>query len=251
MKHSIKHVLSGFKKRLARIRRKDLLHPNIVLIVSVILALALPVASFAQIKQPSHYMEDTCAEIVPHCGYVHASPPAYQGKAFAQLVNRALISTHTTTYSIEFRGNITANRAQFQQEVNQTLNDPRGWAQVGTRFMEVSSGGDFRLILIEAALLDSIPGCSSEWSCRSGPQVLINQDRWNHTSTAWQAAGGDLRDYHHMVVNHEVGHWLGHDHPHCSGPGQLAPIMLQQSIDLQGCRFNPWPLPGEIWTNRF
>ena len=49
-----------------------------------------------------------------------------------------------------------------------------------------------------------------------------------------------------MVINHETGHWLGLGHAYCSGPGQLAPIMQQQSIDMQGCQINSWPLPWEL-----
>ena len=55
-----------------------------------------------------------------------------------------------------------------------------------------------------------------------------------------------MRDYRHMVVNHEMGHWLGSGHQYCGGIGQPAPVMQQQSIDLQGCAFNPWPLDWEL-----
>lgn len=155
------------------------------------------------------------------------------------------------TYSIATRGVTSSNLGQFSAQVNETLNDSRGWAQLGLRFQEVSSGGSFHLILSEAAQVPSFSsGCSAEWSCRVGVSVIINDLRWSGASDAWQASGGSIRDYRHMVVNHEVGHWLGHGHRSCSGPGQPAPIMQQQSIDLQGCRFNPWPLADELWTNQ-
>ncbi len=155
------------------------------------------------------------------------------------------------TYNIGTRGDVAADLQEFSNQVSQTLNDSRGWSQLGAGFNEVNSGGGFTLYLAAASSMTSFSsGCSEYWSCRVGTSVIINQDRWLGATDAWNNAGGSLRDYRHMVINHEVGHWLGHDHLSCSGAGQLAPIMQQQSIDLQGCKFNAWPLPGELWSSR-
>jgi hypothetical protein len=159
--------------------------------------------------------------------------------------------TRTVTYSVETRGTITADFASFKQLANATLNDARGWAALGLRFTEVASGGDFTLVLSEASQLPSFsPGCGVDYSCNAGRYVIINQDRWEGATPSWNEAKGSLRDYRHMVVNHETGHWLGHSHSSCGGPGQLAPVMQQQSIDLQGCKFNPWPLNSELSSSR-
>lgn len=160
-------------------------------------------------------------------------------------------SGRVVTYRVEQRGVTSADFSAFAANANQTLNDGRGWARLGMSFKQVSSGGEFVLVLAspgEVARFST--GCSAEWSCRVGQYVIINQDRWVGGTTAWNNAGGGLRDYQHMVINHEVGHWLGHDHATCSGNGNLAPMMLQQSIDLQGCKFNAWPLKSELWTSR-
>lgn len=170
-------------------------------------------------------------------------------RASAAVSTQALPSSgRVVTYSVGTRGQVSSDLATFSAEANQTLNDPRGWARLGVSFKEIPSGGQFSLLLTSPSVLGSVPGCGAEWSCRSGTSVMINDTRWTNASTSWNQAGGNLRDYRHMVVNHEVGHWLGHGHLHCSAAGALAPIMQQQSISLEGCTFNPWPQASELWS---
>ena len=115
------------------------------------------------------------------------------------------------------------------------------------RFSQVSSGCSFNLVLAAASTLPAYSSaCSIYWSCRVGSNVIINVDRWTGASDSWNQAGGSLDEYQSMVINHEVGHWLGFDHWSCGGSGQQAPVMLQQSIDLQGCTFNAWPSAAEL-----
>lgn len=155
----------------------------------------------------------------------------------------------TVNYHVETRGRITTSLADFKRLAQQTYDDPRGWRNAGIRFRRVATGGSLTLVLSEASWLPRFSsGCSSSWSCRVGRFVIINQERWKHASPAWNARGGSLRDYRHMVVGHETGHWLGHGHRGCPGPGSLAPVMMQQSIELDGCRFNPWPIRSELWS---
>jgi len=155
------------------------------------------------------------------------------------------------TYSIETRGALTASVTEFRRLAEQTLSDPRGWMRTGVRFQEVPSDGQFKLTLIEAGQLPLISsGCDSFYSCRVGMMVLINQDRWMGATPSWNSQKGTLRDYRHMVINHEVGHWLGHGHETCVQKGGPAAVMQQQSIDLEGCRFNPWPLESEIASTK-
>jgi len=166
----------------------------------------------------------------------------------------SLANNGVVTYDVAIRGEITADLAEFKSLANQTLNDSRGWARLGVSFQEVASAGNFTLVLSEASQVDSFTGfsgaCSADWSCRVGRYVIINQDRWLGASYAWNQAGGALRDYRNMVINHETGHWLGQGHLYCGGAGQAAPLMQQQSIDLQGCSFNPWPLNSELWSSQ-
>lgn len=156
-------------------------------------------------------------------------------------------------YRVITDGQITTDIDTFRDQVQETLDDPRGWRSAGVKFERVVSGGSMVVVLANANRVTSYAPsvCSKNWSCRVGNYVIINQDRWKYASLAWNAASGAKRDYRHMVVNHEVGHWLGSGHRSCPGRGKKAPVMQQQSISLGGCTFNPWPLSSEKPTNRF
>jgi hypothetical protein len=147
-------------------------------------------------------------------------------------------------YSVRGKGN-TSDLEKFAAAAAETYADPRGWNLGGSvRFERVASGGDFTLWLSADSQMATFGGaCDVMWSCRNGRNVVINEDRWLGASPAWTEAGGSLRDYRHMVVNHETGHWLGFGHTTCASPGSVATVMQQQSMDLQGCTPNPWPHP--------
>lgn len=153
-------------------------------------------------------------------------------------------------YAIATKGTVTADVAEFTAQVNQTLNSPEGWSRLGIRFVQVESGAQFTVWLAESSQVPSFSpsGCDAVVSCTVGNNAIINETRWLNGSDSWNAAGGSLRDYRHMVVNHETGHWLGHGHEYCAGAGQPAPVMQQQTIDMQGCVPNPWPQAGELYA---
>lgn len=159
--------------------------------------------------------------------------------------------TRTVTYMTATNGAITANYADFKALVQDTYDNPNGWSRLGVKFQHVETGGQFTVVLAQADLVPTYASiCDNVYSCTAGNYVVINQDRWLGATDPWNQAGGDLRNYRNMVVNHETGHWLGHGHAFCSGAGNPAPVMQQQSISLQGCKFNPWPLDSEIWSTK-
>ena len=209
----------------------------------------------AQVLAKITKLESLSAELAKISSEI-ATPKWYQAQIeAAKAVVIAPPRTNATTgvrvvyYTVSARGNVRSSLAEFAQLANATLNDARGWAKLGIRFEQVQSGGSFNLILSEAQLLPTFSsGCSAEYSCRVGVNVIINDDRWSGASASWNGAGGGLNEYRQMVVNHEVGHWLGHGHRSCKAAGALANVMQQQSIDMQGCRPNPWPLAEELFS---
>ncbi|KRF16695.1 hypothetical protein ASG90_10590 [Nocardioides sp. Soil797] len=174
-------------------------------------------------------------------------------KSPASRIAHRVPARHVVKYHVETRGRMTASVRKFRRLANASLNDPRGWRGAsGIRFDEVRSGGSMTLVLAESSWLPRFSsGCSAQWSCRVGRFVVINQLRWKNASPAWNSRGGTLRGYRHMVINHETGHWLGWGHRSCPRAGAPAPVMQQQSISLQGCRFNPFPTAGERNVPRF
>lgn len=149
------------------------------------------------------------------------------------------------TYEVRGRGQ-AGDLEAFAAVADAVYADSRGWSEgARRRFERVTEGGHFTLWLAADAEMASFGGaCDRVWSCRNGRNVVINEDRWLGASPAWNEAGASLADYRHMVLNHETGHWLGHGHALCPGPGERAPVMQQQSMALGGCRPNPWPFPA-------
>lgn len=159
----------------------------------------------------------------------------------------------TVKYQIASRGEHNTDIDDFRAEVAKILADPRGWRSDGIVFEEVESGAPMIVYIASAETLPSFSShCSVNWSCRAGVHVVINQNRWENATEMWNAQKiTTLAAYRHMVVNHEVGHWLGWSHQGCGGAGELAPLMMQQSKGLNGCKPNPWPLESEKNPPRF
>lgn len=154
----------------------------------------------------------------------------------------------TYTYCLGLRGVNSSHLSELEKRTAATYNDPRGWSLDGqVVFKQVSSGCGFTVWLTAANQMPSFGAiCDAEWSCTVNNNVVINFDRWQGATSSWNAAkAGTLDEYRAMAINHETGHQLGFNHSNCPSPGQPAPLMEQQSIDLQGCTFNAWPTSAE------
>jgi hypothetical protein len=149
-------------------------------------------------------------------------------------------------YTAEVEQGIPVDPATFAAAVEAVLTDPRGWAAAGDVNLQrvgPEAVPTFRVRLATPATTDA--HCApldthAELSCRNGADVMINLTRWLEGAAA---SGLTREQYRQYLISHEVGHALGHEHVECPGPGQLAPVMLQQTLGLGGCAPNPWPFP--------
>lgn len=168
------------------------------------------------------------------------------------MASGATRTTRTITYDVSSRGEVVGDIEEFRRIVADVLTDSRGWIRAGVNFVEVESGGSMHMILANPDVVGALSGCSSTLSCTVYPNVYLNDTRWMGGSSSYNDAGVSLLSYRQMVTNHEVGHYLGHGHiTTCQTDAGLAPVMLQQSTGLRGCLPNAWPLPGELWYNRW
>ncbi|MDK3256079.1 DUF3152 domain-containing protein [Blastococcus capsensis] len=149
-------------------------------------------------------------------------------------------------FVVEVEDGIGVDGAAFADAVTATLADPRSWGNGGRMsFQRVGVGAeyDFKVSLVSPGSMEIYcpgVGTGGYTSCRYGERAVINLARW---ATAVPHYDGDLATYRPYVVNHEVGHALGNGHQPCPGPGQLAPVMQQQTLGLEGCVKNAWPYP--------
>jgi hypothetical protein len=139
--------------------------------------------------------------------------------------------------------------------VDAALGDPRSWTAGGRLRLQRVPGGashDFTVYLATArtagsmcaaAGVDIRVGGRPYTSCRGTGRVILNLDRWQLSVDHLVAAGVPLTVYRTYLVNHEVGHELGRGHVGCPRPGRPAPVMMQQTLFLNGCLANPWPFP--------
>ncbi len=160
-------------------------------------------------------------------------------------------------YRVDIEEGLPLDGKLFAEAVHKTLNDDRSWAHGGQRtFQRVASGpADFVITLAS-------PGTTAKWCAKSGldttednvscdsaatDRVMINAYRWAQGAKTY---GRDkMLAYRQMLINHEVGHRLGHNHEICSRQGALAPVMMQQTkfltTDGVTCRPNSWPFPTQ------
>nr|WP_225886571.1 DUF3152 domain-containing protein [Streptomyces canus] len=152
-------------------------------------------------------------------------------------------------YRVEVEKGITISPEDVAEQVERTLADPRGWTADGhSAFQRVSNGPtDFRVRLATPATVDKICAeggldTGGKVNCSVNHNVMVNLRRW---VLATEFYPKDVVGYRSLIINHEVGHFLGHGHVTCPGEGQPAPAMMQQIKGLLGCVPNVWPYDND------
>ncbi|MFF2410297.1 DUF3152 domain-containing protein [Streptomyces sp. NPDC058092] len=152
-------------------------------------------------------------------------------------------------YRVEVEDGSGVDPDRAAVEIARILASPRGWSHHGEHtFRQVADDPAGLVIRIATpGTTDAVCGQSGldthgEVNCRVGTDVMVNLKRWQQGSPEFH---GPLADYRALIINHEVGHWLGHGHETCPGKGRPAPAMMQQIYGLKGCVSNAWPYDAE------
>jgi hypothetical protein len=116
------------------------------------------------------------------------------------------------------------------------LADPDGWSSKGYDF-EYDPKASLVIYLSSPQTINKECGLPKGLSCAvmGGNKMWLNSERWLKGAPESKMS---LDSYRQYMVSHEMGHILGHDHEKCPGKGMVAPIMLQQTLGLKGCRPN-------------
>jgi hypothetical protein len=151
-------------------------------------------------------------------------------------------------YDVKVEENLDIEPDEAARMIAGVLNDKRSWRGSGRVRFELVSGdsdrAELHAYIVTPGTTDRL--CAplatrGEVSCQNGNRVVLNAKRWQLGAKAY---GRDVTNYRRYLVNHEFGHYIGHGHVECPGRGRLAPIMLQQTKGLDGCRKNPWVESG-------
>ena len=148
-------------------------------------------------------------------------------------------------YTVEVEEDLPFDADDAAEFIESVLADERGWTRDDKhQFQRVSDDSfHFRIIIATPDTVDELCAplnTNGEVSCGRAGRATLNGLRW---ALGVGSFGDDLENYRRYLVNHEVGHLLGYPHRTCPGPGQLAPVMVQQTISTQQCEPNPWPHP--------
>jgi hypothetical protein len=146
-------------------------------------------------------------------------------------------------FDVRVEDNLEIDPDEAAEQIAEVLNDKRSWRGTGRwrfQLVSVGAGAEMHAYIVTPGTTDRL--CAplrtrGDVSCQNGSRVVLNAKRWLLGADSY---GADLKNYRRYLVNHEFGHYLGYRHVECPGAGESAPVMMQQTKGLDGCRKNPW-----------
>ncbi len=147
-------------------------------------------------------------------------------------------------FDVKVEDNLDIDPDEAAKVIAGVLNDERSWRGSGRWRFELVSGdserAELHAYIVTPGTTDRLCApllTQGEVSCQNGDRVVLNAKRWQSGAEAY---GRDVVNYRRYLVNHEFGHYIGYGHVDCPGRGRPAPVMMQQTKGLDGCRKNPW-----------
>ncbi|GAA2150124.1 hypothetical protein GCM10009760_44150 [Kitasatospora kazusensis] len=179
-----------------------------------------------------------------------AIPPLLEANFVTAAANGPAVGQgNIRRYRVETEKGIGVDPQVAAAQIRTILADKRSWTTDGTDGFQLVADGtyDFTVRIASPATVDLICGAAGlktggEVNCDVEKQVMVNVKRWTTGSPQFT---GTIDDYRALIINHEVGHRIGHGHESCPGPGKLAPAMMQQIYGLNGCLPNAWPYTAD------
>lgn len=144
------------------------------------------------------------------------------------------------------------------REIHRILMDKRGWGRA-VNFQPVDIPNDDVVIIIKlhnnaiSRLFPKLVGLSvTVRRSALAPLIIINAENWDQPPADFGVKDKKIRRdiYRAYVIQHEMGHVLGHGHAptptpthsvHSAHSLKLCPVMYQQTKGTKGiCIPNPW-----------
>lgn len=194
---------------------------------------------------PSDTLETGDPAAMPHGSSVSNGKFAYSTIALASSAKTGEVKN----FIVRVETSLKLNANDIAKQVEATLSDDRSWAAGGAfRFNAVTNPAkaDFAVYIVTPGQADGFCApiaTQMTWNCLSGNRIVLNSDRWTLGAPGFVPGASDtvaLANYRAYLINHMVGHWLGHKHETCTSAGSRAPIMLQQDQNLNGCTPSQW-----------
>jgi hypothetical protein len=146
-------------------------------------------------------------------------------------------------FLVEVEQGLGIDGRAFAASVVHILADRRSWRGTGVALRRVDRGPvSFRVALAGPRTADRLCAplrTNGRFSCFLRGRAVLNLRRWRHGAGPY---GRNRARYRAYMVNHEVGHALGHGHQGCAEAGRRAPVMMQQTKGTAPCKPNPWPV---------